>query len=99
MEKFLISRTLLIALYVSKQTIYLEKVKSDLAALDQTILLHEIQIDPNKIAPVITYQIRIKLKYGQLTQLIYERLGEAAKDGSLPKEWRLNLKTLWLTRW
>lgn len=60
------------------------KLKS-LVAIDETIKLHEINVDPKKIPAKKLYQGRIPLKYGQLTRSIYEFLGQS-KSGKTIKD-------------
>lgn len=66
---------------IYKKTVYAEQLKEDLKAIDHTITLHEIPVEPDKIHPVIPYKKQTTLKYGQMTRLIYKRLGEAGDEG------------------
>ena len=59
----------------------LAKLQADLDAIDKTIKLHEIIIDPEKISPIRIYQKKNGFKYGKMTRLIYIFLSEVAPDG------------------
>ena len=50
----------------------IKKLELDLAALDRTLFLHEIKINPNIIPPIELRPINQTLKYGKLTSLIFE---------------------------
>ena len=49
--------------------------------MDATIQLHEILIDPTKIAPIRVYRDRSDFQYGEMTRLIYSFLAEAQSSG------------------
>lgn len=48
----------------------LSKLETDLAAIDRSLRLHEIQVDTDNIRPVRSHYIRIKLPHGELTRSI-----------------------------
>lgn len=50
-------------------------LRAQLEAIDTTIKLHEISIDPKSITPTRTYRPRKGFKYGEMTKLIYQILG------------------------
>lgn len=52
-----------------------QKLKENLQAIDATLGLHEIQIDPQIISPIRTQDTKRALPYGKVTRLIFEYLG------------------------
>ena len=66
---------------IAAQQARLLKLGADLQAVDATIQLHEILIDPSKITPVRVYRDRSDFKYGEMTRLIYSFLAEAQSTG------------------
>lgn len=67
---------------VDQHDIHLPRViralKSDLVALDQTISLHEIEVDPEVIPP-LREQVR-RVRYGNMTPAIYDCFSLAPRD-------------------
>ena len=71
------------------QTIQLEqnlnaqitKLKDDLVAIEHSMRMHEIQIDPEKLKPLNPHSNPSLFKYGELTRLIYSALNQE------PQEW------------
>lgn len=68
-----------IAEFTATKTAEVQKLKDQLAALDQTFALHEIKITPSEIPPVIRRNPgeRIPLSHGQFSRLILSCLREA----------------------
>lgn len=68
-----------IAEFTATKTAEVQKLKDQLAALDQTFALHEIKVTPSEIPPVIRRnpEERIPLSHGQFTRLILSCLREA----------------------
>lgn len=64
----------------------INKLKSDLEALDKTVKLHERIIDPEKITPIRVYKSMKGFKYGEMTRLIYDVLSKAPSKGLTIKE-------------
>jgi len=56
----------------------INKLQNDLQAIDHTLGLHEIFINPDDIQPIRSHRNKRKLKYGTVTKLIYEYLGNAS---------------------
>ena len=54
----------------------LNQIKLDLAAIDRTLALHDIAVDPIDIAPVHNHYRRLDLQYGELSRCIYKVLRE-----------------------
>lgn len=50
------------------------KLKETLVSIDQTLSLHEVQIDPSLIPAIRPQKNRLNLPYGELTRLIYQRI-------------------------
>ncbi|WP_169795436.1 hypothetical protein [Dechloromonas denitrificans] len=48
----------------------LDQLKDMLHAVDQTLGLHDIEIDPNEISPIRSHDVRITLPHGELTRSI-----------------------------
>jgi len=53
----------------------LQKLKANLQAIDATLGLHEIKIDPKIINPIRTQDAKRTFPYGKVTRLIFEYLG------------------------
>ncbi|MGO0792302.1 hypothetical protein ACTOWA_20765 [Herbaspirillum seropedicae] len=49
-------------------------LKATMLAIDHTLSLHEVQIDPSNIPVIYSKKHRIQLPYGELTRLIYQRI-------------------------
>ena len=56
----------------------LKKIKADLAAIDRTLALHDIPVDPEDIRPVQNKYKRIDLPYGELSRCIYKELRQSS---------------------
>lgn len=52
----------------------LEVLKEKLISIDQTLSLHEVQVDPELIPIIRSKKNRIKLPYGELTRVMYLRI-------------------------
>lgn len=52
-------------------------LKSDLAAIDRALRMHEIPINPDKIGPVRFQHNPTRTGYGQITRLIYKVLADS----------------------
>jgi hypothetical protein len=59
----------------------LSSLKDSLAAIDQTLGMHEIRIDINLIQPVRSHYVRVNLPYGVLTRTILMCLRLRAGEG------------------
>lgn len=53
---------------------YLQQLKSDLQIIDSTLLLHDIPINPEIIAPINTQTAPRYLRHGEMTRLIFSCL-------------------------
>lgn len=62
------------ALLVECNRRYLAQLQKDLAAISSTLLLHDIPIDPEIIAPIKTQQKARHFPHGEITRLIFEFL-------------------------
>ena len=69
--------------FVSEKQALINKLKQDLEALDHTIGLHEINVNPKKIKPVQPYKRNGHFNHGQLTRLIYKCLSNSDKGRSI----------------
>lgn len=56
---------------VRQQIRDLKKIRADLAAIDRTLGLHEIQVDPEDIIPVHNKYKRLNLPHGEMSLCIY----------------------------
>lgn len=56
------------------QQVKIAGVKSKLAAVEQTLELHEIKVGVNDIAPVVPHANAAAYKYGEMTRRIYGAL-------------------------
>lgn len=52
-------------------------LKSDLAAIDRALRMHEIPINPDKIGPIRFQHNPTRTGYGQITRLIYKALADS----------------------
>ena len=64
----------------SEQT-RITKLQEDLEAVDKTIKLHEIIVNPEKISPIRIYKKKEGFRYGEITRLIYEILSKYTQRG------------------
>lgn len=64
----------------------LEALREDLKAIDSTLALHEVQIDPEIIPPIRSQEAQKKLPYGVITRLIYQCLAYAGKHSMTTTE-------------
>ncbi len=56
---------------VRRQIRDLKKIRADLAAIDRTLGLHDIQVDPEDIIPVHNKYKRLNLPHGEMSLCIY----------------------------
>lgn len=49
----------------------IQKVRIDLAAIDRTLGMHEVKIDPNNISPIRSHVEERKIKHGEITRKIF----------------------------
>lgn len=58
----------------------LVQLRETMASIDQTLSLHEVQIDPSNIPVIYSKKQRIQLPYGELTRLVYLRIRMGNSD-------------------
>jgi len=72
--------------YLTEHQSIINKLKTDLQAIDHTLGLHEILIDPEIIPPVRKHSNATKLKYGAVTRYIFECLRDSSGQSSTTTE-------------
>jgi hypothetical protein len=63
----------------------LKNLESDLAAIDQSLKLHNIQIDVENIKPIRTQMTRLKFPHGYINNLVLTYLRSRDDDKPVPK--------------
>lgn len=56
----------------------LKKIKADLAAIDRTLALHDIPVDPDDIRSIHNKYKRVDLPYGELSRCIFKALRQSS---------------------